>query len=43
MQTEEMDAAEMLDLGAASEVTKGGEEGGIEFIGLLPLSGPSNN
>lgn len=39
MQTEEMDTDEMLDLGAASDVTKGGDSGLIEFICLLPAQG----
>ncbi|GEM_PF-2411469 len=33
----------MVDLGAASKITKDGDEGGIEFIALMPQAGLSPN
>jgi len=39
----EMEATDMLDLGPASEVTKGGDWGLIEFISLLPVQGLSQD
>jgi len=41
MQTRENQQDAMVDLGAASRTTKGGDEGGIEFIALMPQAGLS--
>jgi len=43
MQIDETDPCQLISLGAATEITCGGEDGGIEFIALFPKAGLSED